>query len=280
MRPRDASGSRHPRRLPASAYRRYPTQAIHVMRMTVLFESVLRSLTGHVSLFLAIPLVLSIATAHSSCGTPPTRSFDPIHLARDQSLAYCGPEGRMHFAPGAIVLLGCRNDSLTLNGHALGLESFPSNRICDLSLMQQLFGAAPRVQDLMSDARSSPADTSAWLAAIRQYAAEVRAVFDGKSGQNADSLFDLWPLNRRPPRPHYDTALDLWAQLKWQQNPEAVYPQIAWTNLRGVVIPFTQGFHFTCSTAESLSIYLEEVVRSGKPFRVELGSGLLFWGRN
>jgi hypothetical protein len=248
------------------------------MRLAMLLRSGLGSLAGHPPLLIAVTILLAISDAHPSSADPPTRAFDPIRLAQGQSLAYCGLGSRIQLGPGDTVLLGCRNDSLTLDGRALELESFPSNRICELSAMRQLFGTVPRIMELTRGVRSNPPDTSAWYDAVGKYAAEVRSVFEGTSGQNADSLLDLWPLNRLPPHPHYDTVVDLWAQLRWQRDPAAEYPEIAWTNLKGLAIPFTQGFQFRCAAGESLSTYLAEATRSGKPFHLELGSGLLFWG--
>ena len=44
-------------------------------------------------------------------------------------------------------------------------------------------------------------------------------------------------------------------------------------------IPITYGPGMNCATAESLAVYLKGLVRSGKRFRVELGSALVFFDR-
>lgn len=232
----------------------------------------------HISIMCAILNCLIMAVAMGAgVAAPLTRSTVKMKLSGGQVVAYCGPEGYWVLEPGDSVVLGCRNDSLTLNGRAIDVRSFPSARICDLSLLRQLFGGAPRVQRLLQEYGALP-DSSRWYTAVGRYTAEVESFVHEGARADAESLVDDWYYRSVPsPRPDYSRILDLLAGLKWRQNPNPVYAEITWIWLRGVPIPLTMDSKFSCATVDSLSSYLLRMAKSGRAFRAELGSALVFF---
>ena len=239
-------------------------------------------------------VIVGIAAAVSMPHWAMGQSDVTFRLARGQTLVYCGPDGRTSLGAGDTAVLGCRNDSLTLNGRTIAVGPFPNAGFCDLTSMKNVFGRVPRIRQLLGESMFA-SDSSRWYAAVAKYSAEVLALFARDEHGAADSICAGWPHGRPAPgdRPPYPgrpptsrrapcarLSFDRWQDLDPRSCHADTIPlaQGRWTYLKGLSIPAIEGYHPCCVDAESLSVRLARIAQSGEPFRAELGCGLVLCG--
>ena len=148
-----------------------------------------------------------------------------VPLSKGKWIRYCDQRSQLTVGPGQRAVFDCRNDSLTLNGLALTVESFPSANLCATSDLSHLFRDVPRIKTLLSEQPGDRSDRDRLVAAVEQYSGELRRYMVQSEplplevAIATESLL-VPSLSHAQSFPESDTLLNLLAENSWRSCQE------------------------------------------------------------